>query len=48
MEFKIESYLVRQITENTDRVVFGFILTKVLLSNLKFVRQRRKIESYPV
>ena len=29
--------LQRQITKNTDRVVSGFILTKVLLSDLEFV-----------
>ena len=31
-----ELYLVRQIPENTDRVVSGLILTDVLLRNLKF------------
>ena len=31
-----ELYLVRQITENTDRVVSGLILTEVLLRNLEF------------
>ena len=30
-----ELYLVRQIPENTDRVVSGLILTEVLLRNLK-------------
>ena len=34
--FKIELYLVKQIHENTDRVVSGFILTKVLLRNPEF------------
>ena len=29
-------YIVRQIPENTDRVVSGLILTKVLLRNLEF------------
>ena len=29
-------YLVRQIHENTDRVVSGLILTKVLMRNLEF------------
>ena len=33
LEFKIDLYLVRQIT---DRVVSGLILTKVFLKNLKF------------
>ena len=33
----IELYLVRQLHENTDRVVSGLILTKVLLRNLEFV-----------
>jgi len=36
LEFEIELYLVRQIPENTDRVVSGLILTKVLLRNLEF------------
>ena len=30
-------YLVRQIPENTDRVVSGLILTKVLVRNLEFL-----------
>ena len=34
MQFMIELYLLRQISENTDRVVTGLILTKVLLSDL--------------
>jgi len=33
LEFKIDLYLVRQIT---DRVVSGLILTKVFLKNLEF------------
>ena len=36
LEFLIELYLVRQIPHNTDRVVSGMILTKVLLENLEF------------
>ena len=36
-------YLVKQIPENTDRVVSGLILTKVLSQNLEF-----KIELYPL
>ena len=35
-EYWIEFYLVRQIPDNTDRVVSGLILTKVLLRNLEF------------
>ena len=35
LEFEIELYLVRQISENTDRVVSGLIFTKVLLRNLE-------------
>ena len=34
LEFLIELYLVRQIPENTDRVVTSLIFTKVLLSDL--------------
>ena len=43
LAFKIELYLVKQIPENTDRVVSGLILTMVLLRNLAF-----KIELYLV
>ena len=42
LEFEIEVYLVKQIPENTDRVVSRFILNKVLLRNLEF-----EIELYP-
>ena len=47
--FKIELYLVKQIPENTDRVVSGFILTKVLLRNLESDRLKQipeNTESY--
>ena len=36
LEFKIELYLVKQIPENTDRVVSRLILTSVLLQNIEF------------
>ena len=36
LEFKIELYLVKQITENKDRVVSRLILISVLLWNLEF------------
>ena len=36
IEFEIELYLVRQIPENTDRVVSRLMLTKVLLRNFEF------------
>ena len=35
LEFRIELYLVKQIPENTDRVVSRLILTMVLLRNLE-------------
>ena len=41
--FEIELYLVRQIPENTDRVISGLIMTKVLLMSREF-----KIELYLV
>ena len=46
--FKIELYLMKQIHKNTDRVVSGFILTKVLLRNPEFeiktdTREYRKL-----
>jgi len=41
LEFEIEFYLVKQIPENTDRVVSGGIMTSVLLWKLEF-----KIELY--
>ena len=34
--FQIELFLVRQIPENTDRVISGLILTKILLRTLEF------------
>ena len=42
--FEIELYLVRQIPENTDRVISGLIMTKVLLRSHKLF----KIELYLV
>jgi len=36
LEFEIKLYLVRQIPENTDRVVSRLILNKVLLRNIEF------------
>ena len=36
IEFEIELYLVRQIPENTDRVVSRLMLTKGLLRNFEF------------
>jgi len=48
---EIELYLVKQISENTDRVISGLILTKILLQNLKIEIElylmRIQLESYP-
>ena len=41
--FVFELYLVRQMPENTDRVISGLIMTKVLLMSREF-----KIELYLV
>ena len=43
MGFEFKLNLVKQIPENTDRLVSGLILTSVLLRNLEF-----KIELYLV
>ena len=43
LEYEIELYLVKQIPENTERVVSGLILTKELLRNLE-----HEIEMYLV
>ena len=40
------SFLVRQIPENTDRVVSSLILTKVLLSDLEFVIELYLVNRY--
>ena len=40
-------YLVRQIIENTDRVVSGLILTKVLLRSLEFLIELYLVRQIP-
>ena len=47
LEFEIELYLVKQITENTDRVVSGFILNKVLLRNIEFEIELYLVKQIP-
>jgi len=47
LEFEIKLYLVRQIPENTDRVVSRLILTKVLLRNLEFEIELYLVKQIP-
>ncbi len=47
LEFKNEWYLVKQIIENTDRVVSGLILTSLILRNLNFKIEFNLVKQIP-
>ena len=47
LEYEIELYLVKQIPENTDRVVSGYILTKGLLRNLEYEIELYLVKQIP-
>ena len=47
LEFKIEWYLVKQIIENTDRVVSGLIFTSLKLWNIDFKIEFNLVKQIP-